>query len=66
MADGRKPEGVVVCIREDGETLPLIVRPEEGKNSVEFLKNWVAGNKQWLDDKLLKHGAFMLCVGGCG
>lgn len=56
-SDGcRDPAGVVVCIREDGQTLPLMIRPEGGNNSVDFLKSWIAENKQWLNDKLLEHG----------
>ena len=50
------PLGVKACIREDGQTLPLMIRPEEGNSSVEFLKSWVAENRLWLDDKLLTHG----------
>ena len=50
------PDDVAICIREDGETLPLMVRPVEENNSPEFLRNWIAKNKQWLDGKLLEHG----------
>ena len=50
------PDGVAIGIREDGETLPLMIRPVEGNNSPEFLRNWIAKNKQWLDGKLLEHG----------
>ena len=53
-------EDVEVGIREDGETLPLIVRPTAaGNNSVEFLQSWIAGHTDWLDKKLLKHGAIL-------
>ena len=57
MASTNHPDGVVICIREDGETLPLMIRPVEENNSTEFLRNWIAKNKQWLDGKLLEHGA---------
>lgn len=57
------PDGVVVCIREDRETLPLMIRPKGGKNSVEFLKSWIADNQLWLDEKMLEHGQL---AGGCG
>ena len=52
MAD----ESVCAGIREDGESLPLIVRPKDGNDSLMFLKSWVAENKEWLDHKLLEHG----------
>ena len=50
------PDGVAIYIREDGETLPLMIRPIEENNSPEFLRNWIVKNKQWLDGKLLEHG----------
>ena len=56
MASDSTPVGVKACIREDGETLPLIIRPDDGNNSVAFLKNWIAENKLWLEEKLLTHG----------
>ena len=55
MAEGGE-EGVCAGVREDGEPLPLIVRPKDGKNSFEFLRSWVAENKEWIDRKLLEHG----------
>ena len=48
---------VEVGLREDGETLPLIVRPAQGDDSVDFLKTWVSRNAGWLDAKILQHGA---------
>ena len=48
--------GVEVSLREDGETLPLIVRPKDGNDSLTFLQNWIARNTSWLDQKLLDHG----------
>lgn len=69
MASTNDPDGVAICIREDGETLPLMIRPvEENNNSPEFLRNWIAQNKQWLDRKLLEHGARkyqFACIGHC-
>ena len=55
MAEGGE-ESVCAGVREDGEPLPLIVRPKDGKDSFEFLKSWVAENKEWIDRKLLEHG----------
>ena len=60
------PAGVVVCVREDGQTLPLMIRPEQGNTSVNFLKTWIAENKQWLDEKLLEYGEPSLPSRGCG
>ena len=59
MADSCE-EDVFAGIREDGELLPLIVRPKGGKDSFDFLKSWVAENKEWIDRKLLDHGG--LCM----
>ena len=56
MADDSGEEGVCAGVREDGEPLPLIVRPKDGKDSFEFLRSWVAENKEWIDRKLLEHG----------
>ena len=47
---------VEVGVREDGETLPLIVRPKQGRDSVEFLQTWISRNKSWIEQKLLEHG----------
>lgn len=47
---------VEVSVREDGETLPLIVRPKRGNDSVAFLQAWIARNTSWLDQKMLDHG----------
>lgn len=44
--------------REDGESLPLFVRPTEDK-SREFLERWLSNNKEWVEEKLLEHGAVM-------
>lgn len=62
MAESKSPAGVAVFIREDGETLPLMVRPEGGNSSVEFLKSWIADNKQWLHQKMLEHGNISACI----
>ncbi len=37
--------------------LPLKIRAKGDNNSVVFLKEWVATNKDWLDQKLLEHGS---------
>ena len=50
------PEGVTVLGGERGDGLPLIINAQVDNASVEFLVNWVANNKTWLDDMMLKHG----------
>ena len=55
MAD---PEGVQVVSGEEGKTLPLFIYAKEGNDSVDFLKEWIADNKAWLDAKMLQHGKF--------
>lgn len=57
MADPE--DSVCVSVREDGESVPLFVRPKDGNSSVEFLKQWAQTNKDWLDQKLLEHGAIL-------
>ncbi len=37
--------------------LPLKIRAKGDNNSVVFLKEWVATNKDWLDQKLLEYGS---------
>ena len=37
-------------------TLPLTIRPEGDRNSVDDLKQWIFDHKEWLDEKLLEHG----------
>jgi len=54
MADA----SVCAGIREDGEPLPLIVKPKDGNDSLAFLKSWVAENGEWIDQKLLEHGRY--------
>ena len=36
--------------------LPLIIKPRQEKESVEYLKSWIASNRDWLKAKLLQHG----------
>lgn len=36
--------------------LPLKIGPKDGNTSTEYLKKWIAVNKEWLDQKLLEHG----------
>lgn len=40
-------------------TLPLTIRPESDRNSVDDLKQWIFDHKEWLDEKLLEHGAIL-------
>ena len=52
---------VDIGIREDGETLPLIIRPKAGADmgrnkSAAFLKEWVRANRQLVEQKLSEHG----------
>ena len=47
---------VEVGIREDGETLPLMVRPKAGQDSAAFLQGWICRHRAWMDQKLLEHG----------
>ena len=49
-------EAVNVLTRDDGEQLPLKIGPRGDKDTVDFLKRWIAENKEWLDQKLLEHG----------
>ena len=53
------PEGVTVLGGERGDGLPLIINAQGDNTSVEFLVNWVANNKTWLDDMMLKHGEYI-------
>jgi alpha-ketoglutarate-dependent taurine dioxygenase len=51
---------VLVSDEGKGEALPLVVRPAtEGNVSAEFLRSWISRNTEWLDGKLLKHGAVL-------
>ncbi|KAL5490931.1 hypothetical protein EMCRGX_G016134 [Ephydatia muelleri] len=55
---------VDIGIREDGETLPLIVRPRAGteaerNRSAGFLKEWIKANRTLIEQKLLQHGAIL-------
>lgn len=52
-----EPEGVEVVSSSDGEgCLPLVIRALEGKNSLDYLKSWMAANKSWLEEKMVQHG----------
>ena len=49
--------GAVSVLSDSSEgPLPLKIRAKGDNNSVGFLKDWVATNKDWLDQKLLEHG----------
>ncbi len=37
-------------------SLPLVIKPDNGKRSVEDLKQWIATNKDVLDENLENHG----------
>lgn len=41
-------------------TLPLTIHATEGKESVDYLKGWIAQNKSWLEAKMLEHGKTIL------
>ncbi len=47
-----------VSVLSDVTEGPLLlkIRAKGSKDSVQFLKAWVATNKDWLDQKLLEHG----------
>ena len=47
---------VQVGVFDDSEPLPLIIRPKDGKDSLEFLQAWISRNTRWLDQKILEHG----------
>eukprot|EP00118_Oscarella_pearsei_P000113 m.4243 g.4243 ORF g.4243 m.4243 type:complete len:369 (+) comp10445_c0_seq1:53-1159(+) len=52
-------EAVNYSIREDGETLPLIITPKDSNTSVEFLEGWIKDNHDWLAEKMQEHGAVL-------
>ena len=58
------PRGVVLRSGDNAgeKPLPLIIRAEEGKDSVDDLKQWMNKNKDWLASKMLDHGS---CVAKC-
>jgi len=43
-------------IFDDGETLPLFIRPKNAQDSAEFLVNWIGDNKELLRKKILEYG----------
>lgn len=58
---GEPAEGVEVVASSDGEgCLPLVIRALEGKDSLDYLKTWMAANKSWLEEKMVQHGAILL------
>ena len=52
---------VDVGIREDGETLPLIIRPK-ANTSAAFLRVWISQNREFIERKMLEHGEWALSV----
>ncbi len=52
------PSGVLLASSSDKDkkTIPLIIRAIEGKDSVDYLQQWMKDNKEWLASKMLEHG----------
>ncbi len=46
----------IAAVTVSTDTLPLKISPRDGNTSLQFLKEWMAANKDWLDQKLLEHG----------
>ncbi len=46
----------VTAVTISTDVLPLKISPKDGNTSLQFLKKWMAANKDWLDQKLLEHG----------
>ena len=47
----------VVCSEVEGEkALPLVLRALDGKDSLDYLKSWMAANRSWLEEKMVEHG----------
>ena len=44
-------------IFEDETTLPLFIKPKNGKDSAEFLIQWIGDNKELVKQKILEYGA---------
>ncbi len=53
----------VADVSISNDVLPLKIRPKDGNASLHFLKEWMAANKHWLDQKLLEHGKYWWSVG---
>ncbi|XP_064385200.1 dapdiamide synthesis protein DdaC-like isoform X1 [Halichondria panicea] len=50
----------IAAVTVSTDALPLKISPRDGNTSLQFLKEWMAANKDWLDQKLLEHGAILL------
>ena len=46
----------IAAVTVSTDALPLKISPRDGNTSLQFLKEWMAANKDWLDQKLLEHG----------
>ena len=46
----------IADVNVSNDVLPLKIRPKNDDTSIHFLKEWMAANKNWLDQKLLEHG----------
>lgn len=44
---------------KDGQTLPLVITPGTDDRSVESLTKWINENKEWVNDKIIEHGAVL-------
>jgi len=47
---------------DDGESLPLFIKPKNGQDSAEFLVNWIGDNKELLRKKILEYGDSQICL----
>ena len=60
--DGILPHAIIMALTSiaavtvSTDALPLKISPRDGNTSLQFLKEWMAANKDWLDQKLLEHG----------
>lgn len=54
------PPGVLVRRLHSGASLPIEVTPEEWPGTKESLEAWLRGNLDWVEQKLLDHGAILL------
>lgn len=44
---------------QDGQTLPLVLKPATGDKSLESLLAWINDNKEYLSKKIIEHGALL-------
>lgn len=43
-------------------SLPLVIKPENGRNSTMDLKEWITVNNDYLEESLTNHGAFIVTI----